>query len=158
MAKEAPITPEEAASPVPEEQRVDDSQRQEANEAHDREQLEKVREENRRARIAYLATIDATLPDKVEGWKQQFGRIESIHILGQLFIWRGMTRAEYIALMGGGQEKMKNEEAITSKCLLYPQIDQLDWVKMPAGLPTTLSDHVLATSGFGTEDPIPVRL
>ena len=156
--REDPIPQEEALSPTPVEPKVDDSDKKQASEVEDRQQLEKIREENRVSRTAYLATIEEGLPQQVDVWKQNFGRIESIHILGQLFIWRGMTRSEYIALMGSGQEKMKNEEAICSKCLLYPQIDKLDWVSMPAGLPTTLSDHVLASSGFGTEDPIPVRL
>jgi hypothetical protein len=84
--------------------------------------------------------------------------VESIHVLGTLYIYRGMNRGEYIALMQQGQDKIKNDETVASKCTLFPKIEQLAWVELPAGLPTTLADLILTASGFGAEDPVPVRL
>lgn len=146
-------------SPLPDVPEVQDPKDKGAGgEIEDRQALDQIREQNRTRRIEYLKAINPQLPELVEQWKQRWGRIESVHILGEMYIWRGMDRAEYIGMMTAGLDKNKNEEAIASKCLLWPEISTLDWVKNPAGLPTTLSDLVLASSGFGTEDPIPVRL
>lgn len=127
-------------------------------EAEDRKELDRLREEARGKRIAYLAGINKDLPAMVDKWKEQFPRVESIHILGTLYIYRGMNRGEYIALMQQGQDKIKNDETVASKCTLYPKIEQMAWVELPAGLPTTLADLILTASGFGAEDPVPIRL
>lgn len=127
-------------------------------EADDRKNLEHMREELRVRRIGLLKAIDPALPANVETWKANHGLIDSQHILSTLYIWRGMNRSEYIALMNVSGDKWKNEESIVSKCLLHPPIRTMDWVVMPAGLPTTLSELILGSSGFGADDPMPVRL
>jgi hypothetical protein len=127
-------------------------------ETEDRLELDRLRAEARQKRIAYLESLDPKLPAMIEEWKKGFNRVESIHILGTLYIYRNMTRGEYIALMQQGQDKIKNDEMVASKCLLWPKIEQLAWVTLPAGLPTTISDLVLTSSGFGAEDPVPIRL
>jgi hypothetical protein len=130
----------------------------EASEADDRRALNKIHEEQRQRRVAYLATIDPGLPTMVEDWKRQYGVIDSQHLLRTLYIWRGMSRSEYIALMNVSGDKWKNEESVVDKCLLWPKINPGDWVTLPAGLPSTLSDLIMATSGFGPDDAMPVRL
>ena len=128
-----------------------------ANEAVDREELHKIREDNRQRRIGYLDVLQPGLANEVEVWKSKYGRLESQHILDQLYIYRGMNRGEYIALMSQGDDKLKNEQVIAEKCVLWPR-QKWDWIILPAGLPTTLSDLVLANSAFGAQDPAPVRL
>lgn len=130
----------------------------ELSEADDRKVLLKMQEENRLRRTAYLKTISPQLPAMVDEWKRTYGVIDSQHILRTLYIWRGMSRSEYIALMNVAGDKWKNEEQMVDKCLLWPVIKPTDWVMLPAGIPSTLADLILATSGFGPDDQFPVRL
>lgn len=127
-------------------------------EIKDREELKRLQEEARKNRMDYLKSIEPTLPKKVDEWKAKYGRVDSVHIAGQLYIYRGLIRSEYLATMGAGLDKNKNDEKIASKCLLWPRIEETAWISMPAGVPMTISDLVLTASGFGTEDAIPVRL
>lgn len=127
-------------------------------ETSDRAKMAEMHEEARVRRIAYLSSIDPSLPDSVERWKTEHPRVESIHILGNLYIYRTLLRSEYLATMGAGLDKNKNDEKIASRCLLWPAISELDWIRLPAGIPMTIADLVLAASGFGTEDAVPVRL
>jgi hypothetical protein len=127
-------------------------------EATEREELKQMQEDAKKRRMEYLASIDESLPQKVEQWKAEYPRIESIHIAGQLYIYRGLRRDEYLSTMGAGLDKNKNDEKISSKCLLWPKVAETAWINMPAGVPMTLSDLILTSSGFGTEDAIPVRL
>jgi len=127
-------------------------------EADDRGEIQRLREEARGKRLEYLRSLNKDLPEMVERWKAQFPRVESIHVLGTLYIYRGMNRGEYIALMQQGQDKIKNDEMVASKCTLHPKTEQLAWVELPAGLPTTLADLILTASGFGAEDAVPIRL
>jgi hypothetical protein len=130
----------------------------EASEADDRKALNKQLEDQRQRRIAYLKTIHPDLPRMVEEWKRTYGIIDSQHLLRTLYIWRGLSRSEYIALMNITGDKWKSEEQTVDKCLLWPVIKSGDWVTLPAGLPSTLSDLILASSGFGPDDQFPVRL
>jgi len=149
------MNPQQPAQPneVPKEE-----EDQGKTEREDRDELKRLQEEARKRRTEYLASIDKTLPGLVEKWKGEYPRIESIHIAGQLYIYRGLRRDEYLSTMGAGLDKNKNDEKIASKCLLWPKVAETNWVNMPAGIPMTLSDLILTASGFGTEDAIPVRL
>jgi len=130
------------------------------SELQDRATLEEARTTTGKRRREYLAAIDKDLPAKVDAWKEKFQGVEisSVHIGGQLFIYRGLNRGEYMAIMTQGFDKGKNEEHIASRGLLWPEISMLDWVTRPAGLPITLSDLILAASSFGTEEVMPIRL
>lgn len=130
------------------------------SELQDRTELEAARSANSKRRREYLAAIDKDLPAKVDAWKEKFQGVEisSVHIGGQLFIYRGLNRGEYMSVMTQGLPKEKNEEYLASKGLLWPEITTLDWVTRPAGLPVTLADLVLASSSFGTEEVVPIRL
>jgi hypothetical protein len=136
----------------------DEGKTVEKGERQDRDELKRLHEEARVRRTAYLSSIDPKLPDAVDKWKGEFPRVESVHISGQLYIYRGLRRDEYLATMGAGLDKNKNDEKIASRCLLWPEVPETNWVSMPAGIPMTLSDLILTASGFGVEDAIPVRL
>jgi hypothetical protein len=130
-------------------------------EQQERERLEKIRQDNTAKRYAYLKNIDPNLPELVKDWKGKFrgALIESIHILDVLYIYRNMTRGEYIAIMNEGHDKLTNEQVISSRCCLWPQnVAKADWTTYPAGVPSTLSDCILTACGFGPSDLAPVRL
>lgn len=133
-------------------------EKQHKSEGDDRKIVESAREEMRARRMEYIRSLDPALPASIEAWKQQFGPLDSQHILGKLYIWRGMLRSEYIALMNSSGDKWKNEEMIVDKCLLHPKLRMIDSVQFPAGLLTTLGDLILQSSGFSPDDPMPVRL
>jgi hypothetical protein len=139
-------------------QRSREEKEQPSSEAQDRAELDKLREEARQRRLDYLESLEEGLSAKAMEWKQTFKNVESIHVLNQLWIYRGLTRGEYLTLMSQGQDKAKNEILICNKCILWPGIDPSLWDAMGAGLTTTLSDLILAASGFGAEDPVPIRL
>jgi len=146
---------------MPEDKKTDDKQTSEpTTEAHDRQAMEAARETNRKRRLEYLAQIHKDLPAMVDQWKEKFrgAKIESAHVGGQLYIYRGLNRVEYLGIMSQGMDKAKNEEHLASKGTLWPSIGILDWATLPAGLPVTLSDLILAASSFGTEEVVPVRL
>lgn len=146
----------EAANPEQEVPKTDEKDPE--TEGEERQKLRELQEEARQRRMAYLQSVSPELPQIVEDAKRMHPRVESIHIAGQLYIYRGLKRSEYLQTMGAGLDKNKNDEKIASKCLIWPRVPETDWINMPAGIPMTLSDLILTASGFGAEDAIPVRL
>jgi hypothetical protein len=128
------------------------------NEVKARRELEEARTEAATARTAYLEDVSPGLAARVADWKRKYGRVESTHILDQIYVYRGMNRGEYQAMVIRGLDKEKNEQDIAARCVLFPDLSTMDWVLMPAGLPYTLSELTLAASGFVTQDPSPIRL
>lgn len=147
------------------EEKVQEKAQEEMTELGAREVLAKAQEEARKERMEVLAKLDKDLPARVMEWKAQFPNvpIESIHIIGQPYIYRGLIRSEYLAVIRANKDRHETDEAIASRGLLHPKIGVLDWVQKEAGLPFTLSALVMAASGFEPSDKIgdqaaPVRL
>jgi hypothetical protein len=120
-------------------------------------EIKRIEEEQRGKRMEYLESLEAGLSKLVEQWKQQYPRVESLHILDQVYIYRGLRRDEYLSIMGPGLPREKSDQAISDKCVLWPK-READWLQLPAGIPFSLSEAILAASGFQASDPIPVRL
>jgi hypothetical protein len=97
--------------------------------------------------------------EQIETWKRQFGPVECQSILGQIYVYRGLSRLELnnINKMEGLTLEMK-EEIFTEKCTLYPQLSRMNFSGNSAGVPTIIAEAIHALSGFVPEEETPVRL
>ena len=96
------------------------------------------------------------LKSKIEAWKSEYGKLYKTIVEGDEYIWRKLKRKEYVEVMNILQQEGEDEDsvvykrqaAIVQKTCLYPEkID--DELEKSAGLAITLSDEIIAKSGFG---------
>jgi len=142
----------------PEEQTTNEEPEKEITERELRDRLMKEEAAARAKRMEYLKSIDPSLPEKVAQWKRDYPYVGSVHIQDQLYIFRAISRAEYLAIATKIGDQAKIEEALASKGLLWPPINTMEWVTMPAGIPFTLSQLVQQASGFQPDETLPIRL
>lgn len=108
--------------------------------------------------LAGLLAVFPGAPDKdqLELWKQQFGEIFcSGFSETELFIWRALSRREYVGLQKQlrqppqqGQEPLNEldyEEMVVAACTLWSSVPD---VTRKGGSITTLSEQVLMNSNF----------
>ena len=92
---------------------------------------------------------------KIQAWKAEHGKVFKTVIDGEDYIWRKLKRKEYVALMANKSEEddldariYERQEEIAKLVILYPE-NVADLINENAGLATTISDEVIARSGFG---------
>ncbi|PTY92881.1 hypothetical protein [Heyndrickxia sporothermodurans] len=102
---------------------------------------------------------NVTLDDKqIQQWKKQWGKIFKTTVGGEAFIWRKLKRKEYVEIMSNaeveeaeeevlGSRIYKRQERITKLVVLFPT-DIESRIEENAGLATSISDEVIAKSGF----------
>lgn len=108
--------------------------------------------------LAGLLAVFPGAPDKaqLESWKEQFGEIFcSGFSETELFIWRALSRREYVGLQKQlrqspqqGQEPLNEldyEEMVVSTCTLWSSVQD---VTRKGGSISTLSEQVLMNSNF----------
>ena len=94
------------------------------------------------------------LEQLIAGWKAEYGKVYKTTIDGEEFIWRKLKRKEYVDIVLSGSEEDKTEdiylrqELITKTVVLYPE-NASDLIDKSAGIAFTLSEEILAKSGFG---------
>ena len=91
----------------------------------------------------------------IEGWKQQFGEVMASGFTDdELFVWRPITRREYVALQKEmatpkeGQEPLNGfdfEDRVVKACLLWSSVKDLD---SKGGTIPTLSEQIMQNSNF----------
>ncbi len=91
----------------------------------------------------------------IEGWKQQFGEVMASGFTDdELFVWRPITRREYVALQKEmatpkeGQEPLNGfdfEDRVVKTCLLWSSVQNLD---SKGGTIPTLSEQIMQNSNF----------
>ncbi|PVC75072.1 hypothetical protein C2I27_04085 [Priestia megaterium] len=79
-------------------------------------------------------------------WKQTFGDIYQMEILGQHFIFRALGREEYKNIIMHDLSLGEFQEAICFSSIIYP--DDYDYTKGIAGVAEVLSDGILDVSGL----------
>lgn len=131
-----------------------------------RRQMREEQNKAKAARTRYLEEQYGLPAGQLDQWKTQYGKIFSAHILGQPYVWRGLRRQEFTQLMNASDVKdienpldarMMSEERVVKRGLLYPDPRTSGLSKGPAGVLTTLSNHILNASGFDLDD-VPVEL
>lgn len=92
---------------------------------------------------------EMTLEEKIEAWKKEFGdRVYTTTLFGEKYVWKAITRSEYKTLrQTPGDDR---EIIICLQQTLYPENknDLEELFEEKAGIPTTLSEEILETSGF----------
>lgn len=90
--------------------------------------------------------------NQVENWKQKFGDVYMTEFDSETYIWRTLSRIEYKKIMnseGANNSEWFGEEQVAQKCVLYPEkFGAQDIVNGKAGVPSVLSDQIMAKSGF----------
>ncbi len=93
--------------------------------------------------------------EKIEEWKTQHGEV---YVAGfsetELFVWRPITRQEYVALQleakatEGGMPQTTFEEKVDQACLLWPAPSTINWLTIKAGTPNSLYEAIMQNSNF----------
>ena len=108
---------------------------------------------------ANLANLLAAFPnapsqDQITEWKKQHG---DVFVSGfsetEVYIWRPVTRPEYIKIQTRLQEpnspinQFQLEEIVCETCVLWKSVD-VAWDKGKAGTPQALSEQIMQNSNF----------
>ena len=93
---------------------------------------------------------DGPTKNQIENWKQQYGDVYLTEFDSETFVWRTLSRLEYKELMNqGNQSEWEGEENVVATCVLWPEnYGPEDISDGKAGVPSILSDQVMAKSGF----------
>lgn len=84
----------------------------------------------------------------IKDLKEKYGDVYKSVIDELVIVWRPLTRDEYKEIVAAEVDIIEKEEIISKKCVVWPELTEEDWKKMPAGIPTLLSDNIMAKSGF----------
>jgi len=123
---------------------------------------EQARVQAAKERAEYICSKFGIPPEKLELWKQRHQYIESVHIQGDLYIYRALKRSE-LYMLQEEQQKTGNtnpevgQESLVMKAVLFPKLEEGQLKVMPAGITSTLSEAITLLSGYGADD-LPVRL
>lgn len=94
----------------------------------------------------------------VEKQKKVYGKLFSVSITGDTYVYRPLTRGEHIAMTKklseegeapkelGPQEMIEMENEVAKLCVIWPE--NLDLTKVSAGVPSTLATFVSKVSGY----------
>jgi hypothetical protein len=88
-------------------------------------------------------------------WKQKYKSVFYQVIAGHEFIYRLLTKGEYLALYFiQFHISEKAEDMLLEKCLLYPRLEKEQFDNMSAGIVATLVEKILSMSGFSDLEKI----
>lgn len=79
--------------------------------------------------------------------KEKYWSIYKSEINGITFIWRELSRKEFNRVTRLFADPYDREEEVCRICVIEPV--SFDFENCPAGIPTTLCNHILIESGFG---------
>lgn len=141
------MTPEGNDTAMPEEEQ----QVQEQRIQEEQNQVPQAAQEN-------LKGSDRIFPggpthNQVENWKQEYDDIYMTEFESQTYIWRTLSRLEYKELMNSvGQSDWEGEELVAQTCVLWPENYGPEEISNgKAGVPSILSDQIMAKSGFAAQ-------
>ena len=126
---------------------------EEDDSSHQQEMYEQSQENVLGDLIAALDGVEnAPQIFELEEWKELYGvfYVSYIHDDGDLYIWRTLKRQEYKSLINSGIAKSQAmyEEAVISRCMLWPRFTKEKIAQEPAGVAETLAKQILFRSGF----------
>ena len=86
----------------------------------------------------------------VEKLSNEYDNIIYTEIMGEIFIYRPITRYEYKNIMMADIEDIEKQDLICDTCVLYP--DDYDWDDCIGGIPNELCTEILDKSCVSLED------
>lgn len=92
----------------------------------------------------------ATSSEQIAKWKKEHGHIFSMQIGSTEFIFREITFNEFDEVIAFQEleDSAAAEDFLVRLALLYPQMQQKDFDKLPAGVISSIADEVLSASGI----------
>lgn len=133
---------------MPEEQATDNQATEETQEPSQEEQM-----------AANLQTLLANFPGspdqaQIDAWKKQY---REVFVSGfsetEIYLWRTITRPEYVKLQKEQQspglpvDPYKLEEQVCETCVLWKSVQE-SWEEGKAGTPNALSEQIMQNSNF----------
>ena len=92
---------------------------------------------------------------KILEWKQEYRNIYYQKVGTNEYIYRLLTKNEYLSLyFMQFHISSSAEDILLDKCVLYPEYHEHDWNELKAGEPATLVENILISSGFSNLDNI----
>jgi hypothetical protein len=98
---------------------------------------------------------NAPTQEQIDNWKKEFGEV---YVSGfsevELFVWRPVTRPEYIQIQQLAQDpkqemtQFRLEEFLCDTCVLWKAPEVRSWAQGKAGTPQTLSEQIMSSSNF----------
>jgi len=141
-----------------EEQPKEKTLEQEFEERFQQEEAAEQEAEKDKAYLLFKARRKFGLADgALEGWKRNHPLgVGMTWIGGKPYIYRALSLGEYLGILEKNPEAADFQKAVASRALLYPEINDNEYITSLAGLPTSLSNAILQTSGFEQTIAIPV--
>jgi len=110
---------------------------------------------------------DGPTAGQAKEWKDKYGDVYVTSVTTDYHVaWRTLNRSEFKAvvkqieqLVASGnvtqsEAEMVNEELVTQICALFPSFTNKDFAGNLAGLPSILSQQIMAASGFTSVDVV----
>lgn len=102
-----------------------------------------------------MGTSIGELLPQILSWKNKFSAIYYIVLMGELYIFRPLTRNEYLTNFNIQTISGSNPgDSVLKTCLLYPEFKQENFDSKLAGEVDSLVSIILAKSGFSETDRI----
>lgn len=116
--------------------------------------------------------MNEDLKIKIDNLKAQGHSVYKVKMAGHEYIYRTVMRGEFKKLQSAAAEDAKaagedevklaavldsNKEKLVVKCLVHPVLTEVDLADLPAGIVDSLSESIMASSGFGA-DAVPEQL
>lgn len=103
--------------------------------------------------------------EQIAQWKEEYVKVYKVKLAGYEYYYRALERGEYKNIqdkattpesqqnmmmgMPDPRQAAETEEEMVRTCVLYPEVKDLD--KLPAGVPSSLSNYIAEASGFSLE-------
>lgn len=88
--------------------------------------------------------------DQIRKWKEAYQGVYITEVSDVVFIWRGLTRAEYRKALELYDDDYERAEFVCETCVLDPA-DVSYSNEIYAGIPETLAENILRESGFDSD-------
>lgn len=129
----------------------------------EQEEVEAQEEQQEEENSVYtmLQQLGGPSKEKIEEWKKQWGDVHLVPFSeDDMYVIRTLNRGEWNQMknmFAQAAETMTDDqrkEYIVNRCLLWPEVDQTQYVFLKAGVPDSLYEAVSFTSGFMSQGMI----
>jgi len=98
--------------------------------------------------------MQALIDRYILSWKKEYRDIYKTVLNGNIYIFRLLTRGEYIDILGLQDSGYDGQDLILKSCMLYPKFSKKKFDSYLAGEVDYLAGKILQLSGFSNSDSI----